>query len=47
MLGIQKLKAKAEVKKNYGDVDETVSVPVADNSGWDDNTNESDDEADW
>ena len=47
MAGIQKLRTKAEVKKNYGDVDESVSVPAADNNGWDDNTNESDDEADW
>ena len=47
MAGIQKLKAKAEVKKNYGDAEESVSVPAANNNGWDDNTNDSDDEADW
>lgn len=47
MMGIQKIKNKETVKKNYGEVDETVSVPAADNSGWDDNTNESDDALDW
>ena len=33
--GIKKLKAKANAKKNYGEVDEQVSVPTADNSVWD------------
>lgn len=48
MAGIQKIKAKAEVKKNYGDVDETVSVPVTDNSGWDDAAgDDSDMQEDW
>ena len=48
MMGIQKLKAQAEVKKNYGDADETVSVPAADNSGWGDSVgDDSDMQEDW